>query len=390
MHEKGWTKTVRDRWFFGLFGLVFASVLVLFSPWLVVLLFAATTVVVTWPLFEWVKQKLGGSSGWATLVCTALLTLGVAGPFGIAVYVFVQQGLELAEQSAGWIRSGAMEAQLDLWMGSTVWKSVETKLSLWAGPEMNGVAAMVEPLRDALVPLLNSIGASLPSVLQAIANGSLDVFIFLLAVATLYMEGPKTLQAVQRLSPLDDVYEVHLFEVFRGLANNLVVAAVVTAGLQGCVGWLGYSIAGVERALFAGVLTAVFSFVPMVGAALIWLPLSLYIGVNHGWAWGLFLVAWSVVLTSSVDNFVKPMLLRGDTNVHPLMIFLAVFGGLVWFGLPGVFLGPVLVALFLALYTIYCEDFLGLSCEPVESPPKSGRVLARLSRLFHWFSRKST
>ncbi len=181
---------------------------------------------------------------------------------------------------------------------------------------------------------------------------------------------------------------MHLFEVFRGLANNLVVAAVVTAALQGCVGWLGYSIAGVERALFAGVLTAVFSFVPMVGAAFIWLPLSLYIGVTHGWAWGLFLVVWSVVLTSSVDNFVKPMLLRGDTNVHPLLIFLAVFGGLVWFGLPGVFLGPVLVALFLALYTIYCEDFLGLPRESMERNRARGRILKRLSGLFRWFSRK--
>ena len=95
-------------------------------------------------------------------------------------------------------------------------------------------------------------------------------------------------------------------------------------------------------------------------------------------------------MTSSVDNFVKPMLLRGDTNVHPLLIFLAVFGGLVWFGLPGVFLGPVLVALFLALYTIYCEDFLGLPRESVGRTGKKGWLMKRLSRVLGWLSRKKT
>ena len=65
-----------------------------------------------------------------------------------------------------------------------------------------------------------------------------------------------------------------------------------------------------------------------------------------------------------MDNLVKPLFLRGSSDIHPLLIFLAVFGGMAWMHLPGILIGPVLVAFFLSLYTIYCEDYLGL-------PPKS-------------------
>ena len=93
--------------------------------------------------------------------------------------------------------------------------------------------------------------------------------------------------------------------------------------------------------------------------------------MTAGWAWAGFLIAWSVLFTGTVDNVVKPLFLRGSSDIHPLLIFLAVFGGMAWMQLPGILVGPVLVAFFLSLYTIYCEDYLGI-------PPENG-LLADLS-----------
>ena len=80
-----------------------------------------------------------------------------------------------------------------------------------------------------------------------------------------------------------------------------------------------------------------------------------------GWGWALFIALWSGLLTASVDNLVKPFFLRGDSHIHPLLIFLGVFGGLSWMGVPGVLVGPLIVVFFVALYTIYVEDFLHLA-----------------------------
>ena len=185
------------------------------------------------------------------------------------------------------------------------------------------------------------------------------------------MEGPKLLNVFANLSPMDDSYETRLFDVFREFATNMVVGSLATAILQGIVASIGYAIAGVDGVIFFGLLTALFSFVPVVGTVLVWLPLSLSVGVTAGWAWAGFLIAWSVLFTGTVDNVVKPLFLRGSSDIHPLLIFLAVFGGMAWMQLPGILVGPVLVAFFLSLYTIYCEDYLGI-------PPENG-LLADLS-----------
>jgi predicted PurR-regulated permease PerM len=219
-------------------------------------------------------------------------------------------------------------------------------------------------------------------VANALLSGSIDAVIFVLAVVTFFMEGPRALQAATRLSPMDDAYEERLFFVFREFANNLVIGSIATAAIQGAVAAVGYGLAGVERILFAGILTGVFSFFPLVGTAVVWIPVSIWVFLNEGAGWAAFVVVWSLVFTGTVDNVVKPLFLRGSSDIHPLMIFLAVFGGLTWMGLPGVLVGPVIVAFFLALYTIYCEDFLGLT--PAEAPESDGAWLVWVQAWLGW------
>ena len=118
-----------------------------------------------------------------------------------------------------------------------------------------------------------------------------------------------------------------------------------------------------------GVATAVLSFVPLVGTLAVWVPVTLYVGVSIG-AWAAFVVAWSIVFTGTVDNLARPMFMRGSSNIHPLLVFLSMFGGLYWMGIPGVLVGPVIVAFFLALYTIYLHDFLGFVADDEETSPE--------------------
>ena len=132
-----------------------------------------------------------------------------------------------------------------------------------------------------------------------------------------------------------------------------------------------------SREIFLGVLTAVLGFVPLVGAMVVWVPATLWVGFNIGWGWAAFVAIYSMAVTGTIDNLLRPFFMRGQTDIHPLLVFLAVFGGMYWMNIPGALVGPVIVAFFLALYTIYRRDFLGIPDPPKE---ESESTLARLRR----------
>jgi predicted PurR-regulated permease PerM len=150
--------------------------------------------------------------------------------------------------------------------------------------------------------------------------------------------------------------------------------------VQALVATTGYAIAGAPNLVLLGLLTAVFSFIPLIGTSIVWIPVTLWVAANHGLGWAAFLVAWSLGLTGTIDNVLRPLFLRGRSPIHPLLIFLSVLGGLYWLGLPGALVGPVTVAVFLALYRIWGEQLAeqGVSFPDATPPPTARLDVARL------------
>jgi predicted PurR-regulated permease PerM len=149
-----------------------------------------------------------------------------------------------------------------------------------------------------------------------------------------------------------------LMAVFAEFAQNVVLAGVAAAVVQGVVAGIGYAIAGVERALLFALLTGVMAFVPVVGTAVAWVPVCLLLLFAHRTGAAAFVAVWSLVLTGTIDNIVKPLVVRGRSDLPTLLVFLGVFGGLLAFGLIGLLVGPVLVAMLLALLHIYEEGLV--------------------------------
>jgi predicted PurR-regulated permease PerM len=370
-----WSKQTRDYWFFGCLTLSTLSIAYLFSSFMFVLLFAAVTVVVTWPLYTWCLERLKGRRLVAAVVCMLGLGLVVVMPFVFVGYLFVVEAVDVVGRGITFFSSGEFE------------KSITEARGLIEGYEAPGfvqwafeflpddfdlLGSVLGPVKDGALLILNTTGTAVPKLINVVVTGAIDVVIFLFAVLTFYMEGPALLRVFANLLPMDDRYEEHLFEVFKEFATNMVLGSLATAVLQGLVATFGYWLVGVDGVVFFGLLTALFSFVPVVGTVLIWLPLSISVGLSGGLGPAVLLIVYSAVFTGGVDNVVKPLFLRGSSDIHPLLIFLAVFGGLAWMNLPGLLLGPVLVACFLSLYTIYCEDYLGLVPEaPDDEEPNS-------------------
>lgn len=374
-----WTQETRDRWFFGALAASTLAVLYLFSTFMYVLLFALVVVVVTLPFYQRMLRLTRGRSALAAALTTLVLAIAIFGPIGFLVYLFVQEAIALIQVGVEFVNSGKLAGWIGYLLSLPESELVPDWIQEQIPDDFDLQKSVMGPLQDAVLTVLNATGSAVPALLSTTMGASIDAVIFVFAVITLYMEGPRILRVVQNLSPMDDAYEERLFDVFQEFANNLVVGALATAVVQGVVAGIGYQIAGVERVIFFAILTGVFSFVPIVGTLVIWVPLSIMVAVQHGLGWGLFLAGWSIVFTAQVDSIVRPMFMRGRTNIHPLLIFLAVFGGMAWMGLPGALVGPVLVAFFLALYTIYVHDYLGHP--PEESPAMVGGARAALARL---------
>jgi len=232
-------------------------------------------------------------------------------------------------------------------------------------------AEVLKWLQDSTLAALRYASGELPGLLSTAVDLSINTVIFVFAVVTLFVQGPRLLEVAKNLSPMEDDYEDRLFEVFGEFSRNMVVGSLATAAIQGIIAGVGYGIAGVDKVVFFAIMTGVGSFVPVVGTVVVWIPIVLYLVATGHYGMAIFLAIWCLVLVGGIDNVLKPLFMRGTSNIHPLLVFLAVFGGLVWMGVSGILVGPVLVAFFLALYTIYERDFLGIEAE-VE-PKKQAR-----------------
>lgn len=371
-----WSQRTKDTWFFLFLAATTAAVAYLFSPYLYVLMFAAVLVVVTWPIYQRILGYCRQRRAIAAVATLILLGIGIFGPVGTVVFLFVQDAVEVVQYGIDKVNEGAFTewaASAVAYEDTALYHFLEPYLAYVLPENTDLVTAVLGPLQSATLGILETAGSMVPQLIEGTVNAGIDAVIFIFAVITLYMEGPKVLQMIKNLSPMDDAYEDHLLEVFREFANNVVLGSLATATVQGVVAAIGYAIAGADRVIFLGILTAVFSFIPMLGAAGVGLFVAIYVGVTVGWQWGLFVALWSLIVTGTVDNFLKPLFLRGSSNIHPLLIFLSVFGGLAWMGLPGLLVGPVIVAGFLALYTIYLEDYVGTD-PPV--PATAGATVA--------------
>lgn len=115
-------------------------------------------------------------------------------------------------------------------------------------------------------------------------------------------------------------------------------------------------------ALFWGTVMAFSSLIPVVGTALVWVPAAGYLAMAARWKSAIFLIIWGVVVVGSVDNFLRPFLMRGKEGVSPFYIFLTIIGGIQLFGLAGILYGPLILGfatVMLYIYQVEYQDVLG-------------------------------
>ncbi|MGO8688804.1 MAG: AI-2E family transporter [Thermoguttaceae bacterium] len=175
------------------------------------------------------------------------------------------------------------------------------------------------------------------------------------------VDGPVMIRALTRLLPLDQRYTHQLVEQFANVTRAVVDATLLSAIIQGLLAGLAFYLAGFPSLFLLTVLATLLAMVPFVGPPLVWVPACLFLYFHQDRATAAVLLAiYGTAVVSTVDNIVKPMVLHGRSNLHPLLALLSVLGGIQALGLIGIFVGPMAVAFLQTLLNLVHDELTAM------------------------------
>ena len=198
---------------------------------------------------------------------------------------------------------------------------------------------------------------------QQVSQFILLVFVMLFALYYLFLDGEKFLKYVFRLSPLKNNEESLIWQRFLSVNHATIKGTIIIGIIQGILGGVTFWALGLGSPALWGVVMAIFSVLPLVGPVTIWVPAAIWLFLTGFWIQGIILIIVGSIIIGSVDNFLRPKLVGKDTALHPILVLIGTFGGIIAFGLLGFIIGPLIITIFLALLEILEKKGRGKSNE---------------------------
>ena len=180
-----------------------------------------------------------------------------------------------------------------------------------------------------------------------------QIFFVIFTMYYLFRDGDKIFNVIRDSLPLETDQADAVMKRTRDVIGASVYGVFVIAIIQGSLGGLAFWVLGLPSPLVWGVVMTFLSMIPMVGAFIVWIPAAIYLAATGQWVKAALLVAWGALVIGTIDNLLRPKLVGGRTRLHELLIFFAVLGGLSVFGVLGLVLGPVVLAIALALVEVF-------------------------------------
>ncbi len=229
--------------------------------------------------------------------------------------------------------------------------------------------------------VLGALSGGAGAVTRLLGAGTqlvLNLFLMTVSMYYFFLDGRRLVAEAARLIPMDQRYTQAFMKEFKDVAYAIVWGNTLTAVVQGAVGFVGMLLAGVPSPVVWGVAMVLVALIPVGGTALVWGPVGVGLIVTGQPTHGVFLLGWGLFAVSTIDNVVRPRLTGSRMKLHPLLVFLSMFGGLAVFGMMGILVGPLIAALFMAMVRIYRRDFLvpttAIPSVTVGPPPASESV----------------
>lgn len=329
--------------FFTFLILITIAFFYLIKPFFYPIFWAAIIAGIFYPVYKKIKSKIKHSN--ISSLITILLVLVV-----IIIPVTILSGLILKESL-----------------------SLYTSLSENRNAIVGAVKSVIgwvqnNPITDKLNIDEQQVTTKLIEIAKTIADFSLTaaknltqnsltfLIMFVIMIYALFFflkDGEKMLKKLSHISPLGDEHEEIMYKKFTSTVRAVLKGTLIVGAIQGFLGGVLFYITGIEGALILGIIMVLFSIVPGFGSYVVWLPAAIAMFIVGNIWQGIMIVVVGTLLISTIDNFLRPILVGKDTQMHPLLILFSTLGGLLIFGISGFIIGPIITALLLSLWEMY-------------------------------------
>ncbi len=321
-------------------------------PFLDTLIISIVLSSIFYPLQVYFIRLYGGRKNLAAFSVVFLATFVIAIPVFLFTSTLVAQGIQTVNDVNDWIRAGNIQkiSQDPRVISYLDW--IQERLTFLDLKKMDITSSLLGLSKNLGQFLLSKGATLLGNAASLVTHFCIMIFI----VFYLVRDGAAMLEQARKYSPLRDEQEDAILNGARLVAKSVLLGAFVTAICQGIIGGIAVAIIGLPG-LFWGAVMAFSSFIPIVGTALVWIPMALYLVLMGLWKSALFLALWSVFLVGSIDNFLRPFLMRGGTKMPTFCILLAIIGGVQYFGLAGILYGPLILSFAMIMLFIYGVEY---------------------------------
>jgi predicted PurR-regulated permease PerM len=363
------TDAVRFRKAFLLLALLFISALffLMIRGFLMAILMAGIFSALARPLYIKLLGWFRGRRPPASLVTLLIIVLVVLIPLGGLFSIVAAQAIKVGESVTPWVQKQISEP--------TGLNELLRSLPFYS---------QIEPYQDQILrkagELIGSASRFLISGLSSATvmtvNFLFQLFVFLYTMYFFLIEGDRLLDRIVYYLPLEDRDERRMLDKFTSVTRATLKGTAVIGVIQGGLAGLAFAALGIPSAVFWGTIMMVLSVIPGIGTGLVWIPAAVILAAGGHVVKALVLALFCGLVVGSCDNLLRPRLVGKDTQMPELLIFFGTLGGIFFFGVLGVIIGPIVAALFVTIWEIYGEVFKdilpGTHAAFVDTPVKGG------------------
>ncbi|MDX1597148.1 AI-2E family transporter [uncultured Marinobacter sp.] len=342
-------KKLETRTFLAMLLGVSLAFILLMKPFFGPIFWSVAIALIFYPVREALARRLGNRPNVVALLTLTICMVIVVIPVIILVTSLIAEGLGLYQK----IQSGEIQPGEYIDRVNQSFPAIEAFLAQF-DIDFRGV-------RDRVVNAF--LGGSQFLAKQALGLGQ-NTFQFFLGLALmvylaffLIRDGNKLVDLLIRALPLGDERERLLFAKFAEVTRATVKGNLLIAIIQGALGGLIFWILGITGALLWGVVMAIVSLIPAIGASLVWVPVAIYLAAAGEVVSAVVLTAFGAIVIGLADNVLRPILVGRDTKLPDYIVLLSTLGGIVMFGINGFVMGPLVAALFMAFWGIFIREF---------------------------------
>lgn len=350
---------IQKYFLLGLLILLLIALFLFISPFVGTLIIASVIVTGVYPIHKLFNKKLHIPSVFSALISLIFVVLVILTPLMLVFFLAANEASEaynLISEKIN-ILNQSDASFLPSLLQKGVFQKVMDVVSNYAPISTSD---LISASKDIVGKISSILLGQTTNILKNLSVFIIHMVVFLLATFYFLKDGDRLVAYVKGLMPLPEKYRSELLKKLSHLSYGIIYGVFGAAIVQGALVGLGLALVGIKTAAFWGAMAAVFSPLPYIGTAVIWVPVVIALMVGGHWVGALFLLGWGITIVGMADNLVKPYIIGSSNSLHPLAVMLVLLGGAFSFGIKGLIFGPFVLTLALSFLHIYKLEYKSL------------------------------